>query len=114
MQIPRDRKGRAMNKYLILQRPHHTDQEEKQAQKSTPASADAVVKYQANQANNSVADSGIPGGNPFSHLFCLVANEEKREQSAGTSTAPANNPKMTYPPDLQNALEPHIHTKHRT
>eukprot|EP00983_Pelagomonas_calceolata_P028665 897610-Pelagomonas_calceolata.AAC.1 len=35
--------------------------------------ADAIAKYQANQANNSVADAGIPGagpdGNPFPHLF---------------------------------------------
>eukprot|EP00983_Pelagomonas_calceolata_P055569 1144208-Pelagomonas_calceolata.AAC.10 len=33
--------------------------------------ADAIANYQASQANNSVADTGIPGagpgGNPFSH-----------------------------------------------
>eukprot|EP00983_Pelagomonas_calceolata_P029326 918610-Pelagomonas_calceolata.AAC.1 len=44
--------------------------------------ADAVGKYQANQAHNSVADTGIssagPGGNPFSHMLWL-AREEKRE-----------------------------------
>eukprot|EP00983_Pelagomonas_calceolata_P016583 523465-Pelagomonas_calceolata.AAC.1 len=51
--------------------------------------ADAIAKYQANQANNCVADTGIPGagpgGNPFTHIFWL-ANEEKIEHAAGTST----------------------------
>eukprot|EP00983_Pelagomonas_calceolata_P022224 698885-Pelagomonas_calceolata.AAC.1 len=35
--------------------------------------ANAIAKYQANQANNSVADTGIPGagpdGNPFLTYF---------------------------------------------
>eukprot|EP00983_Pelagomonas_calceolata_P065433 1148587-Pelagomonas_calceolata.AAC.3 len=65
--------------------------------------ADAIAKYQANQANSSVADTGIPGagpgGNAFSHLFWL-AKEEVREQIAGTSTALAPNPKITYLPNL--------------
>eukprot|EP00983_Pelagomonas_calceolata_P085591 1156595-Pelagomonas_calceolata.AAC.1 len=50
--------------------------------------ADAIAKYQANQANSSVADTGIPGAgpgeNPFTHFFWL-AKEEERELSAGTS-----------------------------
>eukprot|EP00983_Pelagomonas_calceolata_P053869 1143460-Pelagomonas_calceolata.AAC.1 len=41
------------------------------------------------------------------------AKEEKREQTAGTSIAPAPNPKITYLPNLQNALKSHMHTKHR-
>eukprot|EP00983_Pelagomonas_calceolata_P081272 1155505-Pelagomonas_calceolata.AAC.1 len=40
-----------------------------------------IAKHQANQANNSVAGTGIPGagpsGNPFSHLFCLAKEEKK-------------------------------------
>eukprot|EP00983_Pelagomonas_calceolata_P050724 1142098-Pelagomonas_calceolata.AAC.5 len=59
-----------------------------------------ILQNQANQANNSVTDTGIPGagpgGNPLSHLFWL-AKEEKREHTAGKSTAPALNPKTTYP-----------------
>eukprot|EP00983_Pelagomonas_calceolata_P011362 366460-Pelagomonas_calceolata.AAC.1 len=59
---------------------------------------DAIADYQANQANNSMADTGIsgtgPGGNPFSHSF-LLAKEEKREHTAGTSTAPA--PILKFP-----------------
>eukprot|EP00983_Pelagomonas_calceolata_P076066 1153265-Pelagomonas_calceolata.AAC.2 len=43
--------------------------------------ADAIAKYQANQANNGVADTGIPsadpGGNPFSHSFWLAKEEKK-------------------------------------
>eukprot|EP00983_Pelagomonas_calceolata_P031216 980073-Pelagomonas_calceolata.AAC.1 len=78
--------------------------------------ADAIANYQAKQANNCVADTGIPstgpGRNPFSHLFCL-AKEERMEQTAGTSTAPAPNPKITYLPNLQNALKYLMHTKHR-
>eukprot|EP00983_Pelagomonas_calceolata_P032753 1026239-Pelagomonas_calceolata.AAC.1 len=58
-------------------------------------------------ANNNVADTGIPGagpgGNPFPHSFWL-AKEEKKEHTAGISTAPAPNPKITYLPNLQNAL----------
>eukprot|EP00983_Pelagomonas_calceolata_P007977 260281-Pelagomonas_calceolata.AAC.1 len=70
----------------------------------------------ANQANNSVADTGIPGagpgGNPFSHLFWL-AKEEKRELTASTPTTPATNPRITYLPNLQNALKFCMHMKHR-
>eukprot|EP00983_Pelagomonas_calceolata_P080210 1155049-Pelagomonas_calceolata.AAC.1 len=76
--------------------------------------ADAIAGYQANQANNCVADTGIPGagpnGNPFSHLLWL-AKEDKREHTAGTSTASAPNPNITYLPDLQNALKSHMQTK---
>eukprot|EP00983_Pelagomonas_calceolata_P077719 1153974-Pelagomonas_calceolata.AAC.2 len=81
------------------------------------AASPLFIKY-ANQVNNSVADTGIPaagpghGGIPFSHLFWL-AKEEKREQTAGTSTALAPNPIITYLPNLQNALKSHMHTKHR-
>eukprot|EP00983_Pelagomonas_calceolata_P003384 110573-Pelagomonas_calceolata.AAC.1 len=61
--------------------------------------ADAIAIYQANQANNSMDDTGIPGagpgGNPFPHLFWL-AKEEIRERSAGTFTSPVPNPKITY------------------
>eukprot|EP00983_Pelagomonas_calceolata_P016863 531093-Pelagomonas_calceolata.AAC.1 len=69
--------------------------------------ADAIAKYEANQANKSMADTGIPGagpgGNPFPKLFWL-AKEEKREPTASTSTTPAPNPTITYLPNLQNAL----------
>eukprot|EP00983_Pelagomonas_calceolata_P076877 1153608-Pelagomonas_calceolata.AAC.2 len=41
------------------------------------------------------------------------AKEGKKEHNAGTSTAPAPNPKITYLPNLQNALMSHMHTKHR-
>eukprot|EP00983_Pelagomonas_calceolata_P046258 1140075-Pelagomonas_calceolata.AAC.4 len=78
--------------------------------------ADAIAIYQANQANNNLADTGIPraglGGNPFFHLFWL-AKEEKKEHNAGTSTAPAPNPKITYLPNLQNVLKSYMHIKHR-
>eukprot|EP00983_Pelagomonas_calceolata_P038107 1136677-Pelagomonas_calceolata.AAC.2 len=78
--------------------------------------ADAIAKYQANQVNNNEADTGIvragPGGNPFFHLFWL-AKEEKKELTAGTSTAPAPDPQITYLPNLQSALKSHMHTKHR-
>eukprot|EP00983_Pelagomonas_calceolata_P018184 569993-Pelagomonas_calceolata.AAC.1 len=43
--------------------------------------ADAVAEYQASQANNNVADTGIPsagpGGNPFSHSFWLAKEGKK-------------------------------------
>eukprot|EP00983_Pelagomonas_calceolata_P079046 1154513-Pelagomonas_calceolata.AAC.1 len=69
---------------------------------------DAIANYQANQANNRVADTGIPGagpgGNLFPHLFWL-AQEEKREHTAGTPTAPAPNPKDTYLSNLQKCSE---------
>eukprot|EP00983_Pelagomonas_calceolata_P019423 610629-Pelagomonas_calceolata.AAC.1 len=69
--------------------------------------ADAIAKYQASQADKSVADTGIPsagpGGNPPPQSFWL-AKEEKKEHNAGTSTAPAPNPKITSLPNLQNAL----------
>eukprot|EP00983_Pelagomonas_calceolata_P059775 1146078-Pelagomonas_calceolata.AAC.1 len=78
--------------------------------------ADAIAKYQANQANYSMADTGIPsaghGGNLFSHLF-LLAMEGKRGNTASASTAPAPNPTITYLPNLQNALKSHMHTEHR-
>eukprot|EP00983_Pelagomonas_calceolata_P059967 1146156-Pelagomonas_calceolata.AAC.6 len=78
--------------------------------------ADAIVKYQASKANNIVADTGIPsagpGGSPFFHLFWL-AKEEKKEHNAGTFTSPAPNPRITYLPNLQNALKSHMHTKQR-
>eukprot|EP00983_Pelagomonas_calceolata_P054447 1143692-Pelagomonas_calceolata.AAC.3 len=78
--------------------------------------ADDIANHQANQANNSVAVTGIsgagPGGNPFSHLFWL-AKEDKREHTAGASTAPAPNPKITYLTNLQNALKSQMHAKHR-
>eukprot|EP00983_Pelagomonas_calceolata_P095773 1158049-Pelagomonas_calceolata.AAC.1 len=61
----------------------------------------------SSQANNNVADTGIPsagpGGNSFFHLFWL-AKEEKKEHNAGTPTASAPNPKISYLPNLQNAL----------
>eukprot|EP00983_Pelagomonas_calceolata_P010621 343891-Pelagomonas_calceolata.AAC.1 len=42
--------------------------------------ADATTKFQENQANGSVADTGIPGtgpgGNPFSHSFWLDKEEK--------------------------------------
>eukprot|EP00983_Pelagomonas_calceolata_P088369 1157190-Pelagomonas_calceolata.AAC.1 len=61
-------------------------------------------KYQANQASNSVADTGIPspgpGGSPFSHIFGLT-KEEKREHAADASTAPAPSTRATYLPNLQ-------------
>eukprot|EP00983_Pelagomonas_calceolata_P031879 1000812-Pelagomonas_calceolata.AAC.1 len=72
----------------------------------------SIAKYQANRANNSVDDTGIPGagpgGNPFPHLFWL-AKEKKRGQTAGTSTALAPNPKIAYLPNLQNIIESHLH-----
>eukprot|EP00983_Pelagomonas_calceolata_P023960 754338-Pelagomonas_calceolata.AAC.1 len=47
--------------------------------------ADAIAKYQANHANNCVADNKIPGagpgGNPFKHVFWL-AKEENRVHPA--------------------------------
>eukprot|EP00983_Pelagomonas_calceolata_P045386 1139715-Pelagomonas_calceolata.AAC.7 len=43
----------------------------------------------------------------------LVSQGEKKEHNAGTSTAPTPNPKITYLPNLQNALTSHMHTKHR-
>eukprot|EP00983_Pelagomonas_calceolata_P110492 1159675-Pelagomonas_calceolata.AAC.9 len=76
--------------------------------------ADEIAKYQANQANSCVADTGIPGagpgGNPFTHMFCL-AKEEKREHTADTSTCPPPAPKLTYLPNLEDALKFHMHTK---
>eukprot|EP00983_Pelagomonas_calceolata_P057489 1145084-Pelagomonas_calceolata.AAC.1 len=55
-------------------------------------------KEWANQANNSVADNGIPGagpsGFPFSHTF-WSAKEGKRGHAADTSTTPAPSPKTT-------------------
>eukprot|EP00983_Pelagomonas_calceolata_P000873 31625-Pelagomonas_calceolata.AAC.1 len=42
--------------------------------------------------------------------FVFVAKEEKRENAAGTSI-PAPNPKITYLPNIQNALKCHMHTK---
>eukprot|EP00983_Pelagomonas_calceolata_P061540 1146870-Pelagomonas_calceolata.AAC.2 len=62
--------------------------------------ADAIAKHQANQANNSVADTGSPGAGI-------------REHAAGTSTAPAPAPKLTYLANLQNALKSHACTKLR-
>eukprot|EP00983_Pelagomonas_calceolata_P112920 1159936-Pelagomonas_calceolata.AAC.1 len=75
-------KGMSLKPYLLSLATH----------KPTFVSTDATAKYQANQANGSVADTGIP---------------------ASTSTAYAPNAKITYPPNLQNALESHMHTKHR-
>eukprot|EP00983_Pelagomonas_calceolata_P010086 327843-Pelagomonas_calceolata.AAC.1 len=47
--------------------------------------ADAIANYQASQANNNVANTGIPstgpGGNPFSHLF-WSAKEERNAMLA--------------------------------
>eukprot|EP00983_Pelagomonas_calceolata_P006886 224234-Pelagomonas_calceolata.AAC.1 len=58
------------------------------------------------QANNNVADTGIPsagpGGNPF--LIYFGKPKRKKKNTAGTSTAPAPNPKITYLPNLQSAL----------
>eukprot|EP00983_Pelagomonas_calceolata_P131482 1161780-Pelagomonas_calceolata.AAC.10 len=45
----------------------------------------AIAKYQANQANNSVAGTGIPG----------AAKQEKENKLLA---APTPNPKITYPP----------------
>eukprot|EP00983_Pelagomonas_calceolata_P017877 560823-Pelagomonas_calceolata.AAC.1 len=81
--------------------------------------ADAIANFQASQANNSVADTGIPGagpgGNPFSHLIWLAKEEDNlcplKEHNSGTSTAPAPNPEITYLPKLQNALKSHMHIK---
>jgi hypothetical protein len=78
--------------------------------------ADAIAKHQANQANNCVADIEIPGagpgGNPFTHIFWL-AKEEKRVHAAGTSTGPPPAPRLTYLPNLQDALKSHMHDKHK-
>eukprot|EP00983_Pelagomonas_calceolata_P084768 1156422-Pelagomonas_calceolata.AAC.5 len=78
--------------------------------------ADATTKYQATQANNCVADTGIPGagpgGSPFTHIFWL-AKEGKREHSGDTFTGPPPAPKLTYLPNLQDALKFHIHTRHK-
>eukprot|EP00983_Pelagomonas_calceolata_P061887 1147013-Pelagomonas_calceolata.AAC.1 len=46
--------------------------------------ADDIAEYQAKQANNSVADTGIPGagpgGNPFSHFYGKpLARRKKKE-----------------------------------
>eukprot|EP00983_Pelagomonas_calceolata_P088403 1157201-Pelagomonas_calceolata.AAC.1 len=61
--------------------------------------ADAVATYRADRAKKRMADTGISSagscGDPFSNLFWL-ALEEKRELTAGTSTAPAFNPKIIY------------------
>eukprot|EP00983_Pelagomonas_calceolata_P079864 1154889-Pelagomonas_calceolata.AAC.1 len=69
--------------------------------------ADAIAKYQASQANNSVADTGIPGagpgGNPLFHSFWL-AKEEIRKHTASTSIASAPNPKITYLPIFKMIL----------
>eukprot|EP00983_Pelagomonas_calceolata_P041084 1137898-Pelagomonas_calceolata.AAC.1 len=87
--------------------------------------ADANAKYQANQlgwleANISVADTGIPGAGPGGYQFsCLfwLAKVERREPTTGTSTAPAPSPKITYLPNLHDALKSHVYhlydTKHR-
>eukprot|EP00983_Pelagomonas_calceolata_P027099 852091-Pelagomonas_calceolata.AAC.1 len=76
---------------------------------------DAIAKYQANQANSCVADTGIPGAgpgrNPFTHIFWL-AKEEIREHAAGTSTGSPPAPKLTYLPNFQDALKFHMHTTH--
>eukprot|EP00983_Pelagomonas_calceolata_P010734 347010-Pelagomonas_calceolata.AAC.1 len=43
--------------------------------------ADAAAKYQANYANNCVADTRLPGagpgGNPFTHIFWLAKEERE-------------------------------------
>jgi len=79
-------------------------------------SADAIAKYQADKANNSVANTEIPcaghDGNPFSQIFWL-AKEETREHVASTSTAPVPTPKYTYLSNLQAALQLHMHSKHK-
>eukprot|EP00983_Pelagomonas_calceolata_P101574 1158710-Pelagomonas_calceolata.AAC.7 len=70
----------------------------------------------ANQANNCVADTGIPGagpgGNPITYIFWL-AKEGKRKHAADTSTGPPPAPKLTYLPNLQDALKFHMYTKHK-
>eukprot|EP00983_Pelagomonas_calceolata_P063565 1147787-Pelagomonas_calceolata.AAC.1 len=69
-----------------------------------------------NQAHKSVADTGIPGAglgrSPFPFIF-WSAEEERREHTAGTSAAPTPSPKITYLPNLQNALKSHLHLKRR-
>jgi len=78
--------------------------------------ADAIAKHQAKQASNCMADTEIPsagpGGNPFTQIFWL-AKEEKRVRTTGTPTGPPPAPKLTYLPNLQDALKSHMHTKHK-
>eukprot|EP00983_Pelagomonas_calceolata_P024150 759578-Pelagomonas_calceolata.AAC.1 len=40
-------------------------------------------------------------------------NEEKREHAAGTSAGPPPALKLTYLPNLQDALKFHMHTRHK-
>eukprot|EP00983_Pelagomonas_calceolata_P120218 1160683-Pelagomonas_calceolata.AAC.6 len=78
--------------------------------------ADAIAKHQAKQANNCGADTEIPGAgpgrNPFTHVFWL-AKEENKVHSAGTCTGPPPAPKLTYLPNVQDALKSHMHSKHK-
>eukprot|EP00983_Pelagomonas_calceolata_P030172 945638-Pelagomonas_calceolata.AAC.1 len=38
-------------------------------------------------------------------IYIWLAEGKKQEHNAGTSTAPTSNPKITYLPNLQNALK---------
>eukprot|EP00983_Pelagomonas_calceolata_P088886 1157254-Pelagomonas_calceolata.AAC.6 len=80
---------------------------------SKPVRENANAKYQANEANHSMADhQGSQAHVPLSQIFRL-AKEEKREHATDTSVAPTPAPKLIYLSNLQNALKSYTHTNHR-
>eukprot|EP00983_Pelagomonas_calceolata_P115632 1160218-Pelagomonas_calceolata.AAC.26 len=83
---------------------------------SDPAITHCYAQYQANQANSSVADTGINGAGPDGNISpptFWLAKEEKRDHATGTSAAPASAPKLTYLRNFQNARKSYMHTEHR-
>ncbi|KAF5838927.1 hypothetical protein DUNSADRAFT_1943 [Dunaliella salina] len=62
-----------------------------------------------------MADTEIPGagpgGNPFTNVLWLA--KEKRVHAADTCAGPPPAHKLTYFPNLQDALKSHMHSKHK-
>jgi len=52
-----------------------------------------------------------PGGNPFFDIIWLAV-EEVNQQESGTA-APQHSPRLTYLPNLQATLKPHMHSNHK-
>ncbi len=77
--------------------------------------ADSLAKYQACHGNSLPAETTIctagPGGNPFSDISWLAVIDVNQQQS-GTK-ALQHGPSLTYLPNFQVALKPHMHSNHK-
>eukprot|EP00983_Pelagomonas_calceolata_P052958 1143082-Pelagomonas_calceolata.AAC.2 len=75
--------------------------------------ADTIAKYQASLKDNNLTETSIPSAGPGGNPFYNIAYLAWKEARPSTPELSSPIPNLIHFPDLKNALEFHMHAKHR-